>query len=58
MNWRKILFDLSTNVQSKVIEVIPQRGKIPYNKFKGLLDNQAQEAIIDTITQQSYVFRM
>ena len=53
MNWRKILFDLSTNVQSKVIEVIPQRGKIPYNKFKGLLDNQAQEAIIDTITQHN-----
>jgi len=53
IDWKKILFDLSTNVQSKVIEVLPQRGKIPYNKFKDLLDNQAQKAIIETITQHN-----
>ena len=51
IDWKKILINLSENVQSKVFEVIPQRGKLPFNKFKVLLDNQAQDAIIETLTQ-------
>lgn len=51
IDWKTVLNDLSDNVQGKVIEVIPQRGKLPYNRFKDLLDIQAQDAIIETITQ-------
>ena len=51
IDWKTVLNDLSDNVQSKVIEVIPQRGKLPYNKFKDILDNHAQEAIIETLTK-------
>ena len=48
-DWQSILHALSDNIQSKVFAVIPQRGKLPYNKFKDILDKQAQEAIIETL---------
>jgi fructose-1,6-bisphosphatase/inositol monophosphatase family enzyme len=50
-DWRKALHNVSKNVQSKVFEVIPKRGILPYYKFKNLLDNQAQEGIIETLTK-------
>ena len=53
IDWKLILHDLSDNVQNKIFEVIPQRGKLPYNKFKALLDKQAQDAIIETITKHN-----
>lgn len=51
-NWHSILYKISENIQSKVISVISQRGTLPNDKFKDMLDKQAQEAIIDTLTQQ------
>ena len=48
----KLLHTLSDNIQSKVLTVTPQRGTMPYNKFKDLLDKQAQDAIIETLTKQ------
>jgi len=50
-DWHTILHALSDHIQSKVISVIPQRGKLPYNKFKDLLDKQAQDAIVETLTE-------
>ena len=50
-NWNKVLHSLSENIQSKVASVIPQRGTLPNTKFKDLLDQQAQEAIIETLTE-------
>lgn len=50
-NWNKVLHKLSENTQSKVTTVLSQRGKLPYNKFKDLLDRQAQEAIMETLTE-------
>ena len=48
-NWNKILHKLSENIQNKVITVIPQRHQYPNNKFKNILDMQAQDAIIETL---------
>jgi myo-inositol-1(or 4)-monophosphatase len=50
-NWRKILHKLSENVHNEVIKVLPQRNQHPNNKFKNLLDKQAQVAIIQTLTK-------
>jgi myo-inositol-1(or 4)-monophosphatase len=58
MNWNKILHDLSDNIQSEVFSVIPQRGKLPYNKFKDLLDKQAQDAIIETLKEHKVSARL
>lgn len=49
MNYQKVLQELSDNIQNKVLTVIPQRGNMPNNKFKDLLDKQAQDAIIETL---------
>jgi len=51
LNHQKLLHTLSDNIQSKVLTVTPQRGTMPYNKFKDLLDKQAQDAIIETLTK-------
>lgn len=48
-DWKKILYILSENIKTRVINVIPQRGKLPYIKFKNLLDKQAQDVIIETL---------
>lgn len=51
MDWKNTLSSLSDNIQGKIISVIPQRGKLPYNKFKEVLDKQAQDAIIETLRE-------
>ncbi len=51
MNYQKLLHALSENIQSKVLTVIPQRGTMPVNRFKDLLDKQAQDAIIETLVK-------
>jgi len=50
-DWRSILHELSDNIQSKVLTVIPQRGNLPNTKFKDLLDKQAQDAIVETLKE-------
>ncbi len=50
-DWRNILHELSDNIQSKVLTVIPQRGNLPNTKFKDLLDKQAQNAIVETLKE-------
>lgn len=57
-DWKSILKTLSENIQGKVISVIPQRGKLPYNKFKDLLDKQAQDAIVETLTEHKVSARL
>jgi len=49
--WRKALHDLSDSIQSSVHTVLPQRGTMPVNRFKDLLDHQAQTAIIEYLTK-------
>ena len=51
MDYQKLLQALSDNIQSKVFTVTPQRGTMPVNRFKDLLDKQAQDAIIETLTK-------
>ena len=51
-DWHTILHTLSENIQGKVLTVIPQRSTLSNNKFKDLLDKQAQDAIIETLTKQ------
>jgi myo-inositol-1(or 4)-monophosphatase len=53
INWNKILYKLSDNIQNKVITVIPQRGLYPNDKFKNILDMRAQDAIIETLIQNN-----
>ena len=50
--WNKRLSIISTNIQTQVASVLSQRGKLPYNRFKDLLDKQAQDAIVETLTEQ------
>jgi len=50
-DWRSILHELSDNIQSKVLAVIPQRGNLPNTKFKDLLDKQAQDALVETLKE-------
>jgi myo-inositol-1(or 4)-monophosphatase len=52
MDYHKLLNTLSQNIQSNVLSVTHLRGTIPTNKFKGLLDFQAQDAIIETLENQ------
>jgi myo-inositol-1(or 4)-monophosphatase len=53
IDWRKILHDLSDSIQSSVHTVLPQRGTMPVNRFKDLLDHQAQTAIIEYLTKHN-----
>jgi len=51
IDWRKILHDLSDSIQSSVHTVLPQRDTMPVNRFKDLLDHQAQTAITEYLTK-------
>ena len=51
MDWRRILHGLSGSIQSSVYAVLPQRGTLPADRFKGLLDRQAQTAIIEYLDE-------
>lgn len=49
VDWKSILHGLSDKIQGSVLTVIYQRNTMSTQKFKGLLDKQAQDAIIDTL---------
>jgi len=51
IDWRKTLHDISDSIQSSVYTVLPQRGTMPVNRFKDLLDHQAQTAITEYLTK-------
>ncbi|MCW4050237.1 MAG: hypothetical protein NWE89_10950 [Candidatus Bathyarchaeota archaeon] len=53
IDWKNILHELAENIKNRVYTVIPRRHSMPVNKFKDLLDSQAQEAIINTINEHS-----
>ena len=48
-NWREILHDICENIQSELSLRLPERVKLSVTDFKNLLDEGAQEAIIQTI---------
>ncbi len=48
-DWRSILHELSNKIQSSVLTVIHRRDKMSVQRFKGLLDMQAQDAILDML---------
>lgn len=48
-DWRKILHDITWNVRGRVSSLITKRGTMNQYKFKDILDQQAQEAIIEVI---------
>jgi len=49
VEWKPILQGLSDKIQGSVLTVIHQRDKMSVQRFKGLLDKQAQDAILDTL---------
>lgn len=49
-DWRTVLNELVDNIQSKVLTTIPRRHSMPVNEFKRLLDEEAQKAIVETLT--------
>jgi myo-inositol-1(or 4)-monophosphatase len=49
VEWKPILQGLSDKIQGSVLTVIHRRDKMPVHGFKGLLDKQAQDAILDTL---------
>lgn len=49
-DWKTILQELVDNIHGKVLSVIPKRHSMPVNEFKKLLDNEAQQAIVKTLT--------
>jgi myo-inositol-1(or 4)-monophosphatase len=49
VDWKPILQGLSDKIQSSVLTVIHQRNTMPIQRFKGLLDKQAQNAILETL---------
>lgn len=51
INWQKILYGLSSSIQSSVHAVLPRRSTMPVNRFKDLLDHQAQTAVIKYLTK-------
>jgi len=50
-DWKTVLQELVDNIQSKVLTVIPRRHSLPVNEFKRLLDDEAQRAIVETLTK-------
>jgi len=49
-DWKTILQELVDNIHDKILSVIPKRHSMPVNDFKRLLDNEAQQAIVETLT--------
>ncbi len=50
-DWKTILQELVDNIQDKVLSSIPKRHSMPLTDFKRLLDDDAQEAIVETLTE-------
>jgi len=49
VDWHGILHKLSDKIQGSVLSVIHQRNSMPVQRFKDLLDLQAQDAILETL---------
>ena len=49
IDWTPILHELSDRIQSSVLTVIHQKNSMPVQRFKDLLDKQAQDAILETL---------
>ncbi|HUV55595.1 MAG TPA: inositol monophosphatase family protein [Candidatus Krumholzibacteriaceae bacterium] len=49
-DWKTILQELVDKIHGKVLSAIPKRHSLPVNDFKRLLDNEAQQAIVETLT--------
>ena len=49
VDWKPILQELSDKVQGSVLTVIHQRNTMSIQRFKGLLDKRAQDAILKTL---------
>lgn len=49
VDWKPILHVLSDKIQDSILTVIHQRTKMSTQRFKELLDKQAQDAIIKTL---------
>lgn len=50
-DWKHVLQELVDNIKDKVHSSIPKRHSMPVNEFKRLLDREAQEAIVETLTK-------
>ncbi len=50
IDWKTVLHQLVENIQSRVLTVLPKRHSLPVTDFKRLLDGEAQQAIVDTLT--------
>jgi myo-inositol-1(or 4)-monophosphatase len=50
-DWHSILHKLSDKIQGNVLSVIHQRNSIPVQRFKDLLDLQAQDTILETLSK-------
>ena len=49
VDWHVILHKLSDKIQGSVLSVVHQRNSMPVQRFKDLLDLQAQDAILETL---------
>jgi myo-inositol-1(or 4)-monophosphatase len=49
VDWHGILHKLSDKIQGSVLSVIHQRNSMPVQRFKDLLDLQAQNSILETL---------
>ena len=50
-NRHELLLELVQNVREGIRRFLPERGKLPVREFKRLLDDSAQEAIIETLNR-------
>jgi myo-inositol-1(or 4)-monophosphatase len=58
INWMKILYLLTENIQKQVKIVLTQRNKYNHTKLKKILDKRAQEAIIHTLEKNKISTRL
>lgn len=49
MDWRKVLHTVNDRIQGNVLSMTHMRGTMPVQRFKAVLDKQAQDAIIETL---------
>jgi myo-inositol-1(or 4)-monophosphatase len=49
INWHKVLNEINDKIQGNVLSVTHLRNTLPVQRFKALLDKQAQDAIIETL---------
>jgi myo-inositol-1(or 4)-monophosphatase len=48
-DWRKVLHEINDKIQGNVLSVTHLRNTMPVQRFKDVLDKQAQDAIIETL---------